>query len=86
MAQRNFPGQTADWLRAKLVQVNEELAAGKISTGSNAGDLGFQFQREASLKQRQQDIIWDLNIVEPGGEWLQHLRPSQTVGRFPSFV
>lgn len=79
---RFFPGKTKSWLEAKLDDVNEQLAAGKMVTGVNSSDTGGNFQREANLRAVQQQIIWDLWKSDPDGGWDLHLLPSVTRGVF----
>jgi hypothetical protein len=77
-AARNFPGKSQAWLELRLSEVNEELAAGKMTTAANAGDQGGSFQRETSAKLRQQQLLWDLNILDPDGDWKDSLISSTT--------
>lgn len=82
MAYRYFPGTSKATLETKLASVNEQLLAGKMATSSGAADINASFQREASLRKVQQEILWDLNVIDPGAGYDQHLLPSRTKAAF----
>ncbi len=80
MAYRFFPSKNVEWLEAKLNDVNEQLAAGKMATAANAGDQGGSFARETNLRAVQQQIIWDLAKLVPDAGWEAHLLPTTLRG------
>ena len=82
MAFRFFPGTSKSTLEAKLADVNEQLLAGKMATSSGAADINASFQRETNLREVQQQILWDLNQIDPGAGYDQHLIPSRTKAGF----
>jgi hypothetical protein len=78
MAFFNFPGETVEWLKARLKEVNEELVSDKALVGwGNAGSSASKIKGNVSASERQQRIIDDLKLADPNGGWDQYDRRSR---------
>jgi hypothetical protein len=78
MAFLHFPGKSIEWKKAKLDDILDQLAAGKISIAGGAGDVNASFLVQASLVETKRKLILDLHRDEPDQGWLQHLETRQT--------
>lgn len=67
MARIYFPGKKQDWLVARLDEVMDEQASGKVVTAWGAGDSNFSKQLDPALSVdvRMARLLNDLGIIDP---------------------
>ena len=76
MAFRYFPGKAKAWLEARLSELLDDQAAGTMTTQAGAGDVNATSSLQLGLGERKRKLLYDLNQVDPTGNWLQHVGPT----------
>jgi hypothetical protein len=68
MAFLYFPGQSVEWLKQKLADLNEESASDKSVIGwSEAGTSASKIKGNVSAETRKRQVLHDLAILDPDG-------------------
>lgn len=67
MARRYFHGKSQEWLEARLAEVYDEKASGKVlsSFGSSDTNAAHTVSGDLSIDRREKMLLWDLGILDP---------------------
>lgn len=67
MARRNFPGKSQTWLEARLEEVLDEQASGKVTSNWGAGDsnVGKTLDNRLDIQTRKNLLLYDLSLLDP---------------------
>jgi len=74
MAYKYFPGRGQQWLEARLLRIQEDIAAGKRLTSWGAGGDSASRQVEVSALEVQRMLLNDLYLIDPDTYPIDSLR------------
>lgn len=84
-SRRYFPGETEAWLAARLAEINDELATGKVTSSWNAGDTSASKHVDSRLpaERRRAMVLHDLSILNPTAYPPRSIQPvTRTIPRY----